>query len=192
MKKRQGQQALFNELYRKILTLSFVFFLAACATPTELVEKKKIKEGMQKWQVNSVLYFRNFWDQITIPTSYREYFIKQKKEILSDDNTREVYYVFRNVSKKVTCGYVLCDPGNGILDKTFYNYKDAVTYIVDDEKIAAKKKPKKTITIVEDNKETEIPKDDEMMKKLSKLMEDYKKGKISKEEFASKKTEILK
>lgn len=192
MMKRQGQQTLFAGVYRKILSLSLVFFLAACATPTELVEKKKIHEGMQKWEVNSVLYFRNFWDQITIPTSYREYFIKQKKEILSDDNNKEVYYVFRDVSKKVTCGYVLCDPGNGILDKTFYNYKEAVTYIVGDEKIAAKKKPKKTLTIIEDNKETEIPEDDEMMKKLSKLMEDYKKGKISKEEFSSKKAEILK
>ena len=67
-----------------------------------------------------------------------------------------------------------------------------MNYIIGDEKAGAKKKPKKTITIVEDNKEIEVPEDDEMMKQLSKLMEDYKKGKISKEEFASKKVEILK
>ena len=86
----------------------------------------------------------------------------------------------------------MCDYGDGILDQAFINYKDAVKHIVGDEKIAAKKKPKKTITIVEDNKEIEVSTDDEMMKKLSKLTEDYKKGKISKEEFSSKKTEILK
>ena len=94
--------------------------------------------------------------------------IQEAYEVLSDDNTKEIYYVFKNVTKKVTCGYVLCDPGNGILDKTFYNYKDAVTYIVDDEKIAAKKKPKKTITIVEDNKETE----DELLEKAKKIHPD--------------------
>ena len=60
------------------------------------------------------------------------------------------------------------------------------------KKSQLKKKPKKTLTIVEDNKETEVSEDDEMMEKLSKLMQDYKKGKISKEEFASKKEEILK
>ena len=51
---------------------------------------------------------------------------------------------------------------------------------------------RKAIRIVEDNKETEVPEDDEMMKQLSKLMEDYKQGKINKEEFAFKKAEILK
>ena len=45
MMKRQGQQALFAGVYRKITALSFIFFLTACATPTELIEKKKIHEN---------------------------------------------------------------------------------------------------------------------------------------------------
>ena len=191
MKKQQGRQALFDELYRKILILPFIFFLTACATPTELVKKNKIRPGMNKYEIDNVLIFKSFWNQLFIPEGYREYFFKEKKEILSGTG-KHIYYVFKNVNTKVTCGWLLCDYGNGILDKTFTNYRDAVNHIIDDEKIAAKKEPKKTITIVEDNIETEVPEDEEMMKQLSKLMKDYKSGKISKEEFTSKKTEILK
>ena len=191
MKQYKGQMALFVKLYRKILILPFIFFLAACASPAELVKKNKIRPGMTKLEVDNVLIWKTFWDQIAVPESYREYFAKEKKEILSDPN-KKIYYVFKNVNTKVKCGWLLCDYGDGILDKTFINYRDAVNHIIGDEKIAAKKEPKKTITIVEDNKETEVPEDDEMMKQLSKLMEDYKKGKINKEEFASKKADILK
>ena len=191
MKKQQGQQALFNELYRKILILFSVFVLVSCAAPAELVKKNKIRPGMNKVEVDLVIVLKSFWNQIFVPEAYREYFAKEKKEILSGTN-KHIYYVFRNVNTRVKCGWLMCDYGDGILDQAFINYKDAVKHIVGDEKIAAKKKPKKTITIVEDNKEIEVSTDDEMMKKLSKLMEDYKKGKITKEEFSSKKAEILK
>tara|TARA_Y100000590_G_C15256172_1_gene839422 strand:- start:49 stop:624 length:576 start_codon:yes stop_codon:yes gene_type:complete len=191
MKKKQDQQTLFNELYKKILILPFVFLLTACATPDNLIKENKIRSGMSKYDVDDVIIFRSFWNQIFIPEAYREYFPKEKKEILSGTG-KHVYYVFRNVDTKVKCGWLLCEYGNGILDKTFTNYKDAVNYIVDDEKIAAKKEPKKTITITENNVETEVPDDNDTMKQLTKLMDDYKSGKISKEEFTSKKTEILK
>jgi len=63
--------------------------------------------------------------------------------------------------------------------------------VINDEKIASEKKPKKTITIIEDNVETEVPDDEKMLKKLNELVEDYKSGKITEEEFISKKAELL-
>ena len=179
-----------NKLYEKFLIFPFIFLIVACASPDSLIKKNKIRPGMNKVDVESAIVFGSFWNQIFIPEAYREYFSKERKEILSGTG-KHIYYVFRNVNTKVKCGWMLCEYGDGILDKTFKNYKDAVNYIIDDKEIAAKKEPKKTITIVENNTETEISEDDEMMKKLSKLMEDYKNGKISKEEFSSKKAELL-
>ena len=127
MKKLQGQQTLFDALYRKILILPLIFFLAACATPTELVKKNKIRPGMNKEDVDTVIIFKSFWNQIFIPESYREYFAKERKEILSGSG-KHIYYVFKNVNTKVKCGWLMCDYGDGILDKTFTNYRDAEPY----------------------------------------------------------------
>ena len=76
MKKQQGQQALFNELYRKILILFSVFVLVSCAAPAELVKKNKIRPGMNKVEVDLVIVLKSFWNQIFVPEAYREYFAK--------------------------------------------------------------------------------------------------------------------
>ena len=145
---------------------------------------------MTKLDLNWVLAYKTFLDQVAVPTAYREYFANDRKEILAPDKkNKDIYYVFRNVNRPVTCGWLLCNEGDGYLDKTFSNYTDAVKYITGE-----KKKPKKTLTIVEGDKETEISTEteDDMMQKLSKLTKDYKSGKITEEEFKSKKAEILK
>tara|TARA_B100000029_G_scaffold494509_1_gene558337 strand:+ start:2844 stop:3419 length:576 start_codon:yes stop_codon:yes gene_type:complete len=190
MKKYKFRLAKFNKLYKKFLIFPFIFLIVACASPDSLIKKDKIRSGMSKYDVDDAIIFGSFWNQIFIPEAYREYFPKERKEVLSGTG-KHIYYVFKNVDTKVKCGWMFCEYGNGTLDKTFKNYRDAVDYIIVDKEIAAKKVPKKTITIVENNTETEIPEDDEMMKKLSKLMKDYKSGKISEEEFSSKKAEIL-
>jgi len=81
-----------------ILLLFFTFLLVACASPTELVKQNKIRPGMTKLEVDNVLIWKTFWDQIAIPESYREYFAKEKKEILSDPN-KKIYFVFKNVKR---------------------------------------------------------------------------------------------
>lgn len=175
---------------QKILLLLIIFFISACASPTNLIKENKIRPGMSKLDVENAIIFGSFWNQIFIPEAYREYFPKEKKEILSGTG-KKVFYVFRGVDTQVKCGWLLCDYGNGYLDKTFNNYSEAINYITNNEKTAAKKKPKKTITIIENNVETEIPDDEKMLQKLNQLVEDYKSGKITEEEFISKKTEIL-
>ena len=40
---------------------------------------------MTKNDLDIVLAYRTFWDQVNVPNAYREYFRKQKKEILAPD-----------------------------------------------------------------------------------------------------------
>ena len=101
-------------------------------------------------------------------------FYKENKEIIYG-SARTVFYVFRNVTKSLKQGY-----GNGYLEKWFYSYSDAENYIT------AKKMPKVKTT------KKIVTKDKDVVDDLNKLIEEYQSGKISKEEFASKKTEILK
>ncbi len=148
---------------------------------------------MSKLDINWILYTKAFWHQILIPTAYREYFSNKKKEILANDSkNKDIYYVFKNVYQPVKCGWVLCKEGDGILDKTFSNYSEAVKYVTDKYK-----KPKKSLTIIENNKIQKINfaadgGEESIVNDLSKLIEDYKSGKITKEEFNRQKAEILK
>ena len=57
----------------------------------------------------------------------------KNKEILGDDKGR-VYYVFKNVTTPVSCGWLMCLPGNGYLEKTFFNYQEAVKFVTGDNK----------------------------------------------------------
>ena len=103
-----------------------------------------------------------------------------------------IYYVFRNVNTPVKCGWILCKEGDGILDKTFSSYSEAVKYVTGE-----KKEPKKSLTIVENNKTEKInfaahENNESIVDDLAKLIEDYKSGKITKEEFNRQKAEILK
>lgn len=171
------------------LILIFVICVS-CATGSSLVNKNIIKPGMTKLDLNWILASRTFWDQITVPTAYREYFPSQKKEILAPDKkNKDIYYVFKNVYKPVKCGWVLCNEGDGVLDKTFFNYSGAIQYVTGDVK-----KPKKTISIEENGKVAVIPsgsKKGTMVSDLGNLIESFKSGKISKQEFEKRKEEIL-
>ena len=84
---------------------------------------------------------RSFWDQITVPTAYREYFKDQRKEILAPDKkNKDIYYVFKNVYQPVTCGWILCKEGNGTLERTFSNYTKAVKFVTGENKEPKKRK----------------------------------------------------
>ena len=170
--------------------IGLLFLLSACASGSSLVEKNVIKPGMSKLDLNFVLAYRSFWDQVAVPLAYREYFVEQKKEILAPDKkNKDIYYVFKNVYKPMTCGWLLCNEGDGTLEKTFTNYTKAVKFVTGENK-----EPKKTISIKQDGKIEEIPSTNSnksVVNDLAKLIEDYKSGKISKSEFETKKKQIL-
>ena len=176
--------------FQKLKHLLIILALSSCATGSTLVEKNIIKPGMTKNDLDVVLAFRSFLDQVAVPTAYREYFSNERKEILAPDKkNKDIYYVFRNVYRPVTCGWIMCNSGDGILEKTFANYSDAANFITGE-----KKEPKQTITIEENGQIAEIPlnsKKGTVVSDLSGLIESFKSGKISKEEFEERKKEIL-
>ena len=178
MKQYKAQMALFVKLYRKILILLFTFLLAACATSSQLISSGDVRSGMSKAELQSVLFMTYPSEDPFINTGISKMFYKENKEIIYG-SAQTVFYVFRNVTKPIKCGWI-CDYGNGYLEKWFYSYSDAANYIT--KKKTPKVKAKKKI----------IKKDKDVVDNLNKLIEEYQYGKISKEEFASKKAEILK
>ena len=140
MMKQQGQQALFDELYRKILILPFIFFLAACSTGSQIIGSGDVRVGMSKSELRSALLMTYPSEDPFLDTGISKMFYKENKEIIYG-SARTVFYVFRNVTKPVKCGWI-CDYGNGYLEKWFYSYYDAKEYITKKElpKVKTKKK----------------------------------------------------
>ena len=179
MKEIIDQQIFLNKLYKKILLLPFVFFLVSCATGSQIISSGDILIGMTKQELRNQLFISYPSEDPFMSGSTSKMFYKQNKEIISG-SSQTVFYVFRNVTKPVKAGWVITDNGNGQLEKWFYSYIDAKNFIEKKEK-----------TIIKTTKKT-ITKDKDVVDNLNKLVEEYKAGKISKEEFASKKAEILK
>ncbi len=178
MMKRQGQQTLVADIYRKIAALSSVFFLVACATGSQIISSGDVRSGMSKGELRIALNMTYPSEDPFLTSGTSKMFYKENKEIIYG-SAETVFYVFRNVTKPVKCGWI-CDYGNGYLEKWFYSYSDAKNYITAKE--LPKVKTKKKI----------VTKDKDVVDDLNKLINDYKSGKISKEEFSSKKAEILK
>ena len=170
-----------------IFLFIFIIFISGCSTGTKVVNSDKIKPGMKKLDVNWVLYTNAMMDQILIPAAYREYFNSENKEILGDDKGK-IYYVFRNVYTPVKCGILLCNEGNGNLDKIFFNYSEARNFVKGKEKTIIE--PKNTVTIVNNGKIDEVDSAD--IVKLQSLIKDFESGKITEEEFNKRKSEIIK
>jgi len=174
-----------------VLLLVIGLILTGCfASSGNLVNKKKIRPGMNKLDVMFVFAFQSVLENPFLPTSYREYFREEKKEILSDDNDKNIYYVFEYVYKPVTCGFWVCKEGDGRLAKIAYNYSDARNYIKKDNKKSYQ--PKKTVTIVEKGQTQELSSDNDTLAQIKKLAKDYQDGKLTEEQFEKKKKELLK
>ena len=178
MKKQQRQQALCNELCRKILTLSFIFLLASCSTGSQIIVSGDVRVGMSKSELQSSLFKSYTSEDPFIPGGNSNMFYKENKEIING-SAKTVFYVFKNVTQPVKCGLILCENGNGYLEKWLYSYNEAYEFVT--KKELPKVKVKKKI----------VTKDKDVVDALNKLIEDYKSGKINKKEFVSKKAEIL-
>ena len=74
--------------------VSILLFLSSCATGSSLVERNIIKPGMTKGDLDFVLAYRSFWDQVNIPTAYREYFSNERKEILAPIKQIKIFTMF--------------------------------------------------------------------------------------------------
>ena len=183
---------MYKKLKNKVLLLLFTsLILTGCfASSAKLIDKNKIRIGMNKFDVFLVFAYQSILENPFLPTAYREYFKEERKEILSDDNDKNIYYVFEYVNKPVTCGFWVCREGDGRLAKIAYNYNDARNYIKKDNKKTYQ--PKKTVTIVENGQTKELSFDNDILTQIKKLAKDYEDGKITEAQFEMKKKELLK
>ena len=123
----------------------------------------------------------------TLNESGGKNFSDLKKEILSDER-KKVYYVYKNVYTPVKCGILMCKLGDGILEKTFFKYDEARTFIKGDETI--KVEPKNTVTIENNGQTNEVETVD--IDKLQHFIKAFESGKITDEDFNNKNSEIIK
>ena len=169
---------------KKFFSLIFILiFFYGCATGTSVVTSGEVYRNMSKNDLRNVLFKVYPGDDPFISGSFSKYDSSKKKEIVAGES-RKVYYVFKNVSKPIKCGLVYCNYGNGKLESWHFNYSDALASLTE-KKQQIKKQPKLVTKSIDSS-------DNSYVEKLDKLIEDFENGKITEEEFNSKKAEILK
>jgi hypothetical protein len=164
--------------------LIFFIFISACATGQSLISQNNIYIGMNKNQLRNVFLTSYLSEDPFLNDSFNRFYSNQNKEILAG-SSQSVFFVFKNVTKPLKCGFLLCDYGNGTLESYHFNYNQAVDSIIQSNQ-------KNTSTVKNNTKTTTDPIKGDTLQQLLELSRDFKSGKISKQEFESKKAEILK
>lgn len=139
---------------------------------------------MNKDQLRNVFFKSYLSEDPFIDGSFKRYYSNQNKEILAG-SSQSIFFVFKNVTKPSKCGFLSCDYGNGTLESYHFNYNQAVDSIF-------RSNQRNTSTVKNNTKTTTDPIKGDALQQLLKLSRDFKSGKISEQEFESKKAEILK
>ena len=169
--------------YNKFYLIIFIF-ISACATGQSLINQNNIYIGMNKNQLRNVFLTSYLSEDPFLSDSFNRFYSNQNKEILAG-SSKSVFFVFKNVTKPLKCGFLLCDYGNGTLESYHFNFNQAENSIIQSNK--------KNTSIVKNNTNTTTdPMKGDALQQLLELSRDFKSGKISEQEFESKKAEILK
>lgn len=139
---------------------------------------------MNKDQLRNVFFKSYLSEDPFIDDSFKRYYSNQNKEILAG-SSQSIFFVFKNVTKPSKCGFLSCDYGNGTLESYHFNFNQAENSIIQSNT--------KNTSIVKNNTNTTTdPIKGDALQQLLELSRDFKSGKISEQEFESKKAEILK
>ena len=139
---------------------------------------------MNKNQLRNVFLTSYLSEDPFLNDSFNRFYSNQNKEILAG-SSQSVFFVFKNVTKPFKCGFLLCDYGNGTLESYHFNFNQAENSIIQSNT--------KNTSIVKNNTNTTTdPMKGDALQQLLELSRDFKSGKISEQEFESKKAEILK
>lgn len=169
--------------YNKFYLIIFIF-ISACATGQSLINQNNIYIGMNKNQLRNVFLTSYLSEDPFLNDSFNRFYSNQNKEILAG-SSQSVFFVFKNVTKPFKCGFLLCDYGNGTLESYHFNFNQAENSIIQSNT--------KNTSIVKNNTNTTTdPMKGDALQQLLELSRDFKSGKISEQEFESKKAEILK
>ena len=110
------------------------------------IKKGKLKIGMSAAEVGHILYWSAPWDDKRNPTSkgcINEYYKESKQEILIP-RSKDMYYVFKDVTLPTTVGEKGCELGNGTLQAYTYSHADALALIEAKKTIKKKSAIKKS------------------------------------------------
>ena len=95
-----------------LLVINFLFH--SCATGEKLVAKGKIKPNLSKQGLQDALLISYPGDDPFISGGGSEFYPDKNTEIIWGEKGN-LFYVFKDVSKTVTCGRIICRAGNGTL-----------------------------------------------------------------------------
>ena len=113
--------------------------LSGCSTTETHLHRGNITIGQSKSSFCYAVNSMNFKSDSCMNDSSRYYNLETKKEILSD-SYKEIFFVFKNVNRRTKGHGGPKRHGDGVLEKIFYNYEEAVDFASKKETV------KKTIT----------------------------------------------
>ena len=171
----------------KYFHLFLFIFINGCVSGSQIVSDNKLFKGMTKDQFSNKFLFATAGESpmLTKNDSFSYFNSSTNSEIIWGSNSR-IFYVFKNVTVPVKCGYWMCNYGNGNYETYFYALNKAKEYI---------NPVKKNMTITKENKkatiEVKTTSSVSQIVRLEKLVKQFENGEISQEEFNKKKKEII-
>jgi len=174
-----------RNLLKSMFLASLIIALTSCVTGSSVVSKGNVYSGMSKSDLRSKLLRTYVGDDPFLPNQHKSSYDSSKKIEIIWGSSANVFYVFENVYKPISCGIILCNEGNGVLKSWHFTLGEAKSSLISKKKIVQKKQPKISVS---SNSGSDL----DYIKELNKLIVDLESGKITQKEFNTKKSEILK
>ena len=164
---------------------SLIITLTSCVTGSSVVSKGNVYSGMSKSDLRGKLLRTYTGDDPFLKSEHKNLYDSSKKIEIIWGSSANVFYVFENVYKPMTCRTFTCDYGSGSLKSWHFTLADARSSLNTKKKIVQKKQPKISVS---SNSNLNV----DYIKELNKLIDDLESGKITQKEFNTKKNKILK
>jgi len=174
-----------RNLLKSMFLTSLIIALTSCVTGSSVISKGNVYTGMSKSDLRGKLLRTYMGDDPFLPNEHKSSYDSSKKIEIIWGSSANVFYVFENVYKPITCGIILCNEGNGVLKSWHFTLGDARSSLNTKKKIVQKKQPKISVS---SNSNLNV----DYIKELNKLIDDLESGKITQKEFNTKKNKILK
>ena len=150
--------------------------LEGCATTEKIISDNKVYKDMSKSELQDAFVMSFPGDDPFIPGGGSEFFSDKNIEIIWGESKNQ-YYVFKNVSEQKSCGIVLCKVGNGTLESWHISLSDArdsiKTKTKTDTKKTSKTIKKNTTNKIENKKSTTSSDQAERKKLIDELINKY-------------------
>ena len=163
---------------KNLFIILLLFFVVSCSTGSQIVSSGQVYSGQGKSQLRDKLMSSYPGDDPFITGSFNLYYPETREEIIWG-SSRNQFYLFKNVSKPVSCGAFVCKYGNGNLVK-WYSSLQSAKNATDKHKSAVaskknklneenKKKEENEIRIAEEKRKKELEEEVKQQEENKKL-----------------------